>query len=62
MNDERLIRARDLIVTTDKKIKEIAEECGFKSQSYFISAFGYCFGKTPTELRKEKARNSNYSL
>ena len=61
MTDERLIKARDLIITTDKKIKEIAEECGFKSQSYFISAFGYCFGKTPTQMRKgnENARNSN---
>ena len=61
MTDERLIKARDLIITTNKKISEIAEECGFKSQSYFISAFGYCFGKTPTQMRKdsEKAINSN---
>ena len=61
MADERMIKARDLIVTTNKRIKDIAEECGFKSQSYFNSAFGYRFGKTPTQLRKEfeKANSSN---
>ena len=52
VTEERIIKACNLIVTTDKRIKDIADECGFKSQSYFISAFGASFGMTPTNFRR----------
>ena len=62
VTDERIIKARDLIITTNKKIYDIAEECGFKSLSYFNSAFGYRFGKTPTQIRRELEKSTHSNL
>lgn len=39
LNDIRINKAKDLLVTTDKTIAEIAYETGFSSQSYFGQKF-----------------------
>lgn len=48
----RLDRASTLLVSTDLRVSEIADQCGFSSSSYFISVFRKKFGKTPEEFRK----------
>lgn len=40
------------LATTQIKLKELAEECGFKQESYFIRQFTAKMGMTPTEYRK----------
>lgn len=49
---QRISRAKDLIVTTDKSIKEIAWETGFESIYYFSRVFKDKLGRTPSEFRK----------
>lgn len=49
---QRISKAKDLIVTTDKSIKEIAWETGFESIYYFSRVFKDKLERTPTEYRK----------
>lgn len=49
---QRISKAKDLIVTTDKSIKEIAWETGFESIYYFSRVFKDKLGRTPSEFRK----------
>jgi signal transduction histidine kinase/ligand-binding sensor domain-containing protein/CheY-like chemotaxis protein len=55
----RLQKARELIITTDLSISQIAYEVGFNDPSWFSRAFKDEFGKTPTDL--VKARSSDPS-
>jgi AraC-like DNA-binding protein len=48
---QRISRAKDLIVTTDKSIKEIAFETGFESIYYFSRVFKEKMDRTPSEYR-----------
>lgn len=52
LNDYRLDMAKDMLVNTDKKLYEIAEETGFSSLSYFSRKFKEKFDKTPFAFRK----------
>jgi len=47
----RMERARELLLTTDKPIKEIASLCGFDYLTNFATAFRRYFGDTPGDLR-----------
>ncbi|WP_167278793.1 AraC family transcriptional regulator [Paenibacillus lupini] len=47
----RLSVAVNLLETTDKKIIEVAEECGFRNLSNFNRLFKQHIGKMPSELR-----------
>lgn len=53
LNRLRLQNAVDLLQNTDKKIIDIAEECGFFSISNFIKAFNNNVGMSPSRYRKE---------
>ncbi|MBR5528262.1 MAG: helix-turn-helix transcriptional regulator [Clostridia bacterium] len=58
---QRRIRiAKNLLLTTDIPLVEIASECGFSSQSYFNYAFKRATGTTPKEYRS--CKNSEYLL
>lgn len=48
----RLQKAADLIDSTDQKIQDIGEQCGFQEMSYFARAFRAAYGCTPTEYRQ----------
>ncbi len=48
----RLEKARELLVTTDKSVKEIAIILGFQSIFYFSRIFKKKMGLIPTDLRK----------
>ena len=51
---KRIDRARYLIITTDKKISDIASECGFNDMSYFSKIFKRNFNVSPTEYKIER--------
>ena len=48
----KLQNARNLLVTTDKSITEVAYDSGFSSTSHFISSFKKEFGQTPKQFQK----------
>lgn len=47
VEERRIKKSIDLLLTTDTSISEIAYECGFTSQSYFCYAFKRYTGTTP---------------
>ncbi len=53
VEDQRIKKAINLLITTNKSLTEIAMECGFSSQSYFSYAFKRRMNKTPREYVKE---------
>lgn len=48
----KIMRAKELLLSTDKSIKEISFELGFQSIFYFSRIFKKKVGINPTELRK----------
>ena len=53
MNNYRMERAADLLLHTDKKIVEIAEEVGYHDLDYFVNRFILVKGCTPAKFRRE---------
>lgn len=49
--DRRMAKARNLIITTDHKLSDIAAMCGFASQPHMTSKMKRSIGITPGELR-----------
>lgn len=47
----RLNRAAEMLILTEKKINEIARECGFFSATYFSTKFLSVYGMSPKEYR-----------
>lgn len=52
----RLQRGRELLVTTDKTIGEIAYEIGFSSPAYFTKCYRDEYGETPSQVRSAQTR------
>jgi AraC-like DNA-binding protein len=50
--EKKMQHARQLLLTTDKPIKEIASLVGYKRTGNFITAFRKRFGMTPGSLRR----------
>lgn len=48
---QRLIHARLLLISTDKQVSEIGNECAFQNTSHFIKTFKKVFGLTPANYR-----------
>ncbi|QHT45415.1 AraC family transcriptional regulator [Bacillus sp. SB49] len=53
INLKRLIKAKELLKTTDYSISYIADICGFKSLSYFHTLFRKGIGTTPRKYRTD---------
>jgi AraC-like DNA-binding protein len=51
----RMMRSKEMLVTTEKSIKEICLELGFQNIHYFSLIFKKKAGVTPTEFRKQNA-------
>lgn len=51
VNEQRLTRARNLLLTTTLPIDHIAELCGFHSSTYFSTLFKRGTGSSPLEFR-----------
>jgi AraC family transcriptional regulator, transcriptional activator of the genes for pyochelin and ferripyochelin receptors len=49
---QRMIRARLLILETDKPVKRIAKETGFSHSNNFTKAFNAYYGTAPSRYRK----------
>lgn len=52
----RLKRAQDLLVSTDKRVSDVAEACGFSSQSHLTSVMRQELGATPHRWRQQNGR------
>jgi two-component system, response regulator YesN len=48
----RIQRAKELVISTNLPINEIAEEVGYKTSKYFIKIFKEMEGITPSTYRK----------
>jgi AraC-like DNA-binding protein len=52
--EQRLERAKDLLLKSDLPLAEIADTCGFSDQSHFTRAFGAALGVAPGEWRRSR--------
>ena len=52
LKKQRMIKAKELLLGTDKTIKQIARIVGFKHASNFTKAFGAYHGLAPGKYRK----------
>lgn len=52
INNYRLEQAEELLLKSDKSIKEITALCGFSEQNYFSKVFLKKYGVAPTQYRK----------
>jgi signal transduction histidine kinase/DNA-binding response OmpR family regulator len=48
----RLVKAKEMLMTTSKSVSEIAYETGFSDANYFSRVFSQEFGKPPSALRR----------
>ncbi len=53
ITNQRLVRARRLLLTTDLKIDQIAQNCGFLSSTYFSTAFKKSTHISPRDFRQQ---------
>lgn len=60
LTKHRLMRAEDLLKTTDQAVSEIAEQVGYQP-SYFNRIFKKHYGLTPGEFREEHTNRSTSS-
>lgn len=57
VNHQRILKARDMLITTDKSSDQIAEAVGINDYNYFIKVFKAFDSHTPSFYRKkEKSR------
>lgn len=52
---KRMEEAREKLLHTNLKIKEIAEACGYNDQHYFSYCFKKFAGVSPNQLRQQKS-------
>ena len=53
LNQYRLNKSLEYLQNSDLPITEIALSVGFSGASYYTELFRKCFGKSPTEFRKD---------
>ena len=53
VEEQRIKKAVELLVSSDKTLSEIAYECGFSSQAYFSTAFKRIKKETPRDYAKK---------
>jgi transcriptional regulator GlxA family with amidase domain len=54
LREQRLVRAQELLATTDLQVQQIADDLGFKRAGDFATAFKLRFGVTPRECRRRQ--------
>jgi len=54
----RIMRACDLLRTTDEKITSLALRCGFSDSNYMAKVFARVMGMSPREYRRRNARRA----
>ena len=58
----RMLKAAELLKSTDLKIYMICEKIGMNDQRYFSQLFCKTFGKTPMEYRRFSSKNDDINL
>jgi YesN/AraC family two-component response regulator len=53
LNDVRIKRSKDLLITTNLSLLDISLQTGFEEQSYFTKVFKKLAGITPNQYRKK---------
>lgn len=51
LNRYRMEKARELLLSTDASVTQIAHQCGFDSPSYFSEQFRRIYGESPRSIR-----------
>jgi transcriptional regulator GlxA family with amidase domain len=54
--DLKVLRAKEMLLHTDKSVKEVSYAMGFKSIYYFSRVFKNKLGASPSEMRKTMGR------
>lgn len=54
LNKVRIRKAAEMMISSDKRVYEIAVDVGYKNQEYFINKFEEIYGVTPGKFRKIK--------
>jgi AraC-like DNA-binding protein/mannose-6-phosphate isomerase-like protein (cupin superfamily) len=60
MQEQRVQKAKHLLLHTDRQIKEIAVFCGFESVHYFTRVFTSKLGVTPARFRRSQFSEGRY--
>jgi transcriptional regulator GlxA family with amidase domain len=55
LENQRLRRAQELLISTQTSIREIAEQIGFENQYHFSTRFKKSSGKSPRQFRQHPA-------
>jgi|SRR5665213_1936991 len=58
LREQRMIKAAQLLINSNKTIKEISKATGYKYYSNFLSAFTAYYGIPPSKYRKLFQQNS----
>lgn len=53
VNEQRILRAKDMLRLGNRSLAEIALDLGFASQSHFTDVFRKITGTTPSRFRKD---------
>ncbi len=56
LTEARMLKAKELLMSTAKKIMEISEEVGYSDQHYFSYSFKKYFNQSPNQMRKNETR------
>lgn len=54
MQNRRMNAAKEILANIRVKIAQVAKQCGYSSEAYFIKVFKKCYGLTPGEFRDRK--------
>ncbi|CAM3989155.1 AraC family transcriptional regulator [Saccharibacillus endophyticus] len=52
VNAKRIVRAKELLTSTDRSVAEIAQSCGYETTAHFHRIFKRVAGTTPSGYRK----------
>ncbi len=55
---QRMMRARMMLISSNKAVGDIGLECGFPNASHFIKQFRKAYGTTPAQYRQGHSGNS----
>ncbi len=58
---KKIVKAKELLLRSEKKVVEIANECGFESMPYFHRTFKKFTGHTPAQYRKQHDSHQRYN-
>lgn len=65
LNEFRITQAKEMLISSNKTVKEISVSCGYRDTSYFIRVFKRFTGTTPSDYRiyaeTRTAKKSNKS-